>query len=267
MAYQDRQEQLNKTLQTYIESAYRDFNVIIVDDCSKEDIVLPELPFTVDIVKIIKRDWYNSGVVYNIGFNKALEYKPDIVIITNPECYHVGDVISHSLTVTDENYISFGCFKLNKGTNGNIQELIEQNNYIIRYDDNGTWNQPCAWGNHPTIDPVGFHYASAITTKNLIKINGFEERFAHGVSFEDDYLVRQIKALGLRIDITEYPFVVHQYHDSWQTIDQVPELWKLNELILYDLIGIKEDKEIDYKAQHLITPDLWITYQAINSGI
>jgi len=251
MAYQDRQEQLNKTLQTYMRSSYKDFMVVIVDDCSKEDIVLPKLPFKVDIIKIKEKDWFNSGVIFNMGFSRALKYNPDIIMITSPECYHVGDVISYATTVTDNNYLSFACFKVNKDITDDIFTLIENNNHIIRYNQDGTWSEPGAWGNHSVFDPIAIHYASAFTTQNLIKINGFEERFAYGVSFEDGDLVDRIKNLGLRIDIIDYPFVVHQWHDSWQTIDKVPELWKINEQVMYDLIHRKE-----YKAKHLITPDL-----------
>jgi glycosyltransferase involved in cell wall biosynthesis len=251
MAYQDRQDQLNKTLQTFAESKYRDFNVIIIDDCSKENITLPTLPFQVIVRKLTEKTWINSGVVFNMGFNYALEHKPDIILIQSPECYHVGDIISYAANVTDENYFSFACFKVNRDNNEDIFTLIENNNHIIKYNQDGTWSEPGAWGNHSIFDPVAFHYASAITTKNLVKINGFDERFAYGVSFEDDYLVRQIRNLGLKIDIIDNPFVVHQWHDSWQTIDKVPQMWDKNYRIYEEIIGTKE-----FKAHHLITPDL-----------
>jgi GT2 family glycosyltransferase len=254
MAYYNRNEQLIKTLQSFAESAYMDFEVIIVDDCSPKDIKLPEFPFDITILKLRdKRDktWNNSSIVFNIGFARALKNNPDIIMIHNPECYHVGDVISFASKVTDDNYISFGCFKLNKGTEGNLNELIEKNNVCAKCDPDGVWRQSCAWVNHPVIDPVGFHYCSAITAKNLIKINGFDERFWEGISYEDDYLVRQIKNLGLRIDITETPFVVHQWHESEQTIKENPELWEINRKVLYDIIP-----ENSYKAKHCLTPDL-----------
>jgi len=251
MAYQDRQEQLNKTLKTFANSYYKDFNVIIVDDCSKEDIVLPITPFKVNVIKVREKTWLNSGVIFNMGFNRALQYKPDIILITSPECYHIGDVISYATTVTEENYFSFACFKVNKDINEDIFKLIEDNNHIIQYNQDGTWNEPGAWGNHSVFDPVAFHYASVITVNNLIKINGFDERFAYGVSFEDDYLVRQIKNLGLRIDIIDYPFVVHQWHESWQSFDKVPQMWNKNYYIFEGLMNSKE-----YKSEHLITPDL-----------
>jgi len=254
LAYQNRQEQLNKTLQTYTESAYKDFNVIIIDDCSKEDIVLGELPFEVEIIKLNEKNWVNSGVVFNMGFHCALEYKPDIVMITSPECYHVGDVISYAATVTDKNYLSFACFKVNKDVTDDIFTLIENNNHIIRYNQDGTWSEPGAWGNHSVFDPIAVHYASSITAKNLVEINGFDERYSYGVSFEDSTLVKQIKDLGLIINIIDYPFVVHQWHESWQTIDRVPELWKINEQVMYDIFEIKE-----HRAKHLITPDLCMT--------
>lgn len=253
MAFQDRHDQLKKTLESYTHSMYKDFCVVIVDDCSEEDIVLDELPFKVDIIKIKEKTWYNSGVVFNMGFKRALEYNPDIVMITSPECYHVGDVISYATTVTDKNYLSFACFKVNKDVDEDIFTLIENNNHIIRYNQDGTWSEPGAWGNHSTLDPIYVHYASAITAENLVKINGFDERFAYGVSFEDEYLVRQINKLGLTMNIIDYPFVVHQWHPSWQTIDRVPQLWDKNYRVLMEIEGAKE-----YKAQHLITPDLWI---------
>ncbi len=119
-------------------------------------------------------------------------------------------------------------------------------------DDKGDWTTPVTgWGNHPIYDPVAFHYCAAITTSNLRKINGFEERLYAGVSFEDDYLVRQIRNLGLKIEITEYPFVAHQWHTSKIRMSNVKELWDLNQKILYELIPLKE-----YRAKHILTPDL-----------
>jgi GT2 family glycosyltransferase len=250
MAYYNRNVQLIKTLRSFTESVYKDISVYIVDDCSKKDIELPEFPFDITVLKLYDKTWNNSAPVFNVGFNRALKDGPDIIIIQNPECFHVGDVLSYASEITDEEYISFGCFKLNQGVKFS-KDLIKENNFIVKYESNGEWKQKCAWGNHPTIDPVAFHYCSAITAKNLIKLNGFDERFSFGVSFEDDYLVRQVRNLGLKIEITETPFVVHQWHESEQTIDRVPELWDKNYAVLEKLIDLKQ-----YKAEHLLTPDL-----------
>lgn len=86
MAYYQRQQQLLRTLLSFTQSQYKDFNVVIVDDCSPSDIVLPPLPFDVKIIKN-KTKSINSVVVFNTGFNEALKSWPDVVLIHNPECY------------------------------------------------------------------------------------------------------------------------------------------------------------------------------------
>ncbi len=255
MAFYDRQQQLTKTLLSFCNSAHRDFNVVIVDDCSPEDIVLPWLPYKVDVIKLSEKKWHNAAPVFNLGIEHALKYNPEIIIIHNPECFHIGDVISYAAAnVTDSNYISFGCFMLSHDDSVNgvdVMALSKKNNFIQKADANGDWTNPVsAWGNHPTIDPLAFHYCAAIKTSNLRKLNGFEERFSLGVAFEDDYLVRQVKNLGLKIEITAYPFVAHQWHKSiWRRSD-VPNLWDINQKILYELIPHKL-----YRASHLFTPD------------
>lgn len=258
MSYYERQYQLNKTLLSYTQSAFKDFNVIIVDDASPTDIVLPELPFKVEVIKLKDKTWLSQVIPFNVGFKKALEYKPDIILITEPECYHVGDVLSYALNVTNDKYISFGCYKINQEmTYGecDIHDLIAKNNTIITQDATGDWDQTVnGWGNHPTIDPVAFHYCCAITTENLIKLNGFDERLAFGVSFEDDYLVRQVQNLGLKIEITTYPFVVHQWHErlSHNIMQNAPQMWDKNYRVLFEeLIPLNE-----YRAKHILTPDL-----------
>lgn len=257
MTYYDRQYQLNRTLKSYENSAFKDFNVVIVDDGSPEDIKLPNTPFKVDVVKVKEEDkkWLSTSVPYNMGFLKSLD--SDVIIITEPECYHIGDVLSYAAAVKEDEYISFGCFKISKEvTFGDIdvKQLAEQNQFIITQTPDGDWDQTVnAWGNHPTIDPVAFHYCSALKTSNLIELNGFDERLKDGVSFDDDYLVRQVKKLGLKIEITSYPFVVHQWHERLYhyVMQNAPELWELNRHIMFDMIA-----ENTYRAKHILTPDL-----------
>jgi hypothetical protein len=258
MSYYERQYQLNKTLLSYTKSSFKDFSVIIVDDASPTDIILPELPFKVEVIKLENKTWLSQVVPFNIGFHRALEYKPSIILITEPECYHVGDVLSYASRVNNKKYISFGCFKINEEmTFGecDIHDLVEKNNVIITQDETGDWDQTVnAWGNHPTIDPVAFHYCCAITTENLIKLNGFDERLAFGVSFEDDYIVRQIKNLGLEIEITVNPFVVHQWHErlNHNIMQRAPQMWDKNyRVLMNELIPDKT-----YRARHILTRDL-----------
>jgi GT2 family glycosyltransferase len=107
MTYWNRPEQLAKTLQSFKYSKSEDFNVLIVDNNSEQDIILPELPYEVTVMKLSKGFHYLAA--HNLGFWYALKKNPDIIIMQHAECYHQGDIISYAKNVTDENYISFGC--------------------------------------------------------------------------------------------------------------------------------------------------------------
>ncbi len=239
MTYISRQEQLNKTLESFRQYNPEDFVVIIVDDGSPEDIVLPSLSFTVDVLKVINKTWRNTCVPFNLGFLRAMEYSPDIVIIQNSECLHNGDILSEAKKVADDNYLSFGCYSLaeGQGTDCELQNRPAE------------FNHDSAWYNHSVYRPWALHFCSAITTSNLRKINGFDERLADGIAFEDNMLVHQIRQLGLRIDFIDYPFVFHQWHDRPYEITE--QLVERNRVLYAELLQIKE-----YRAVHHITPDL-----------
>jgi GT2 family glycosyltransferase len=59
---------------------------------------------------------------------------------------------------------------------------------------------------------VAFHFASAITRKNLIELNGFDERYALGFNYDDTEFLQRIKNKNLKIDFVADPYVIHQYH-------------------------------------------------------
>jgi len=238
--YFDRQKQLNKTLESFLQYDPKEFSVVIVDDGSPEDIILPELPFKVKVLKMKNKTWMLGDPAWNTGFAEALKDNPDIIIIQNAECYHNGDILQYAKRVTDKSYISFGCYSL-----GQDDEFKVVNNRHINYDGEN------AWYNHPLYWPCGYHFCSAITAKNLIKLNGFDERFSFGLGYDDDYFLHQVRCLGLKVEITSEPFVFHQWHynttrpRSWGGLMEMN--WELFE-------KLKERNE--YKARHLITSDL-----------
>lgn len=239
LTYLSRQEQLNTTLNSFKQYNPDDFIVIVVDDGSPDDIILPELPFSVDIVKLKDKTWYNSCVPYNYGFLRAMEYSPDIVIIQNAECQHNGDILSEAMKVTDENYLSFGCYSL---AQGETPDVTKHNKAPEVYGES-------SWYNHSIYRPLAYHFCSAITTANLKRLNGFDERLAGGVAYEDNMFIHQIKNLGLRIDFIDDPYVYHQWHD--RPYETTGELVSRNKKIFNSI-----ERETEYKAIHTITPDL-----------
>ena len=118
-AYYNRKELFLKTLAS-IEQSERteDIEVIVVDDGSREDQRLEKIKtnysFPIHIIRQEpeNKNYVNPCIPYNIGFAKA---KGDLVLIQNPECYHVGDLVSVALENTkDDNYISFAAYALSK---------------------------------------------------------------------------------------------------------------------------------------------------------
>ncbi len=209
MSVWDREKLLNKTLESIEKSSIKDFELIIVDDASEVPIVCPRAD---KIIRIEKKDkwWYNPCIPYNKGFKEATG---DVVIIQCPECYHVGDILS---TVSDKiqtgTYLSFACYAINavetvKFHNGimpTIGNYVFSANSKRKLDYNG-------WFNHSKYRPMAYHFCSAIMKSDLDALGGFDERYAMGIAYDDDELIRRVKR-NMAVYMIDTPFVIHQYH-------------------------------------------------------
>jgi hypothetical protein len=67
------------------------------------------------------------------------------------------------------------------------------------------------WYNHETERPVAFHFCNAITRNTLIKVNGFDERYATGHNWDDAEILHRIKQV-CDLEFVATPMVIHQYH-------------------------------------------------------
>ena len=211
MGYVNRYAQLNRTLKSMQDSACKDFEVIVVNDrCTKTPLVdnlINEYP---DIkIRILQmsdyeyKGYHNPCVVYNVGFSEA---QGDKIIIQNPECMHLGDVLSYTeQNLTDENYLSFHCYA---GSPQDMKTL--DRGEIIKYKNNPVSRGGC-WYNHEMHRPKNFHFTTAISRKNLAKLNGFDERFAVGYACDDGEFAFRVKNL-LPVKYVASPMVIHQYH-------------------------------------------------------
>ena len=217
MAYHNRINQLEKTLQSINQSSVKDIEIIVVDDFSDDannpssllqfyKHLNPKLISMRDIDG--EKKYMNPCIPYNVGLRAS---SGDIVIIQNPECAHIGDVLKFSQDNCNEtSYFSFNCYSLNK----NDTDVFQKTNTLPTFKESFTGYGESGWYNHHIYNPRGYHFCSALSRKNLIRLNGFDERYAYGHCFDDDEFAYRIKLLGLRFDFVFQPMVIHQFHES-----------------------------------------------------
>jgi GT2 family glycosyltransferase len=210
MSYFNRLNQLRYTLKTISQSQEKDLEIIIVEDfCDPEerlDFIQQEFP-NLDITVIrmsdtrICKDYCNPCVPYNAAFRAS---RGDTIIIQNPECCHIGDVLQYTKNNLNDNcYLTFHCYAATKSET----TVMQSGQPVPMFTD-----KKSRWYNHAVERPYAYHFTSAITRKNLMQLNGFDERFAQGQDMDDVEFIYRVKALGLELKFVEDPWVVHQYH-------------------------------------------------------
>ncbi len=222
MAYFNRKPQLEYTLVSIGRSAYKRFEVIVVDDASEGEHSLATFPvhkyqFPIKIMCIPPgaKTWSNPCVPFNMGIKAA---QGDIIILQNPECCHAGDVLSFvAYNLKQHNYYSFACRALPSFVeNQKLARSASVPDYLDRFRDTP---ETFVWYNHPKYRPTGYHFCSAVWASHLLKIGGFDEAYADGYCYDDDDLLLRIKH-QLKLDVVIFdehaPFVLHQYHPPHQ---------------------------------------------------
>jgi GT2 family glycosyltransferase len=221
VAYYNRKKLFAETLYSINKSKYRDFEVIAVDDGSDEEERLEDLDYSfLKIIRINPNDkWYhNSCVPYNTGIKEA---KGDIIILQNPECYHVNDILSYVAENSDDsNYISMACYSISEDMSlrdsvKNFRSLPQQS--VINY---------VGWYNHRVCRPVHYHFCAAISKRNLNILGGFDERYAMGIGYEDNEFIDRVKRLGLKMIISDKA-VIHQWHPKVYDLSANKEYFEL----------------------------------------
>lgn len=256
IGYYNRKDLFYETLLSITRSKYKDFELIAVDDGSSpeqrlEDMV-EEFPF-IKIIRLENKDkWYlNSCIPLNIGIREA---KGDIIVLQNPECLHVHDVLTYlSENIDDSNYISMSTY----GIGRKITKLLSEyrNDHIVALlkslpQQSYVGWESVGWYNHTIYRPVHYHFCSAISRNNMAKLNGFDERFGFGVAYDDDELILRIRRLGLALKIEDNLSVMHQYHESVWELPNISELHEKNRSLLVNTVM----NETGYRAN---TTDLW----------
>jgi len=254
MTYFNRLFQIERTLASILRSYFRNFEIVVVDDYSTETVDFSIYGRKIHTLRIgQEKNWCNPVIPYNLGIHKALTFNPDIIILQNAECYHYGDVLTYAAAyVRNDNYISFSamCLDQNRTSIGVTDQMIKDIlplEYAMPYNP---VEPELGWYNHPTYLPRAYDFCSAISIANLRKLNGYDERFASHIWYGDNDLILRIRRLGLNVEIPEFPFVVHQWHDH----NHITEDNSIDDgLNLYKSI---EQNETGFRAVHTYSSEL-----------
>ena len=209
MGYYNRRSQLEYTLRTFNQSQHKDVEIVIVDDFSDQENNLDNLEqkfpqLNIQVIKMrdikSKKDYCNPCVPYNVGLRAS---RGDMVVIQNPECCHIGDVLAYvDQNLTNGTYLSFHCWSCVKHETLQLQQTGHLD--LIP-------TKKSRWYNHEQERPVAFHFCNAITRKDLQQINGFDERYARGHNWDDAEILYRIKKI-CQVKFVADPYVIHQYH-------------------------------------------------------
>jgi hypothetical protein len=257
-AYYNRKILFTRTLKSM--SPYYgkiDFEVVVVDDGSDELERLEDLQTDFPFLRVIRLEkqnkWYkNPCIPFNIGFEAV---KGDKIIIQNPECYHFGAVLEYVDTHLKENdYLSFGCFSLDKLNTDEDELFFDQNNINKLINNNSrafTTDGDLGWYNHSNFRPEAFHFCSALMSVDLFDLGGFDERYAKGVGFDDDELIWRIKNKKMNINFIDDQIVLHQNHyiepdDIVEANKKRFESYKRNKLIFEQITKCNSHWKVNY---------------------
>ena len=193
--------------------------VVIVDDGSDEEHRLEDLvesySFKIKLIRVEPEEkWYvNPCVPYNVGFKAATG---DIVIIQNPECCHVGDIIKAAADMTtEERYISFHTYALDQKDTASLKNISisASGDLPFKFKERGIGTgYQSGYYNHVEYRPVGFHFCNSIRRSHLVEMGGFDERYAHGIGYDDNELLVRVLRKGLQLLYAYYPLALHQNH-------------------------------------------------------
>ena len=257
MAYYERAALLKTTLASFKTLGYsNDVEVIIVDDGSiREPLAIDASEYEFRIKCIIipssKKRHINSCVPYDVGFEQA---NGDVVIIQNPECIHLDNIVNHALhNSNDTNYLSYSCYSLNEESTKRISENGWERERIRFHAEPraaGSDGQD-GWYNHSKYKPNAYHFCSAISGINLKLLGGFDARYAKGIGFDDDEFLYRVRAFPLTVKIVDDLSVLHQYHYSKRVYDKELERKMHANWVLYQFYTKNGQKRLRYAYYRL----------------
>jgi hypothetical protein len=221
-----RRPELKDTLQSfdYKYTGREDFEVIIIED-SKNASDDQQHTTLMNIINEFKErltvrhyidDFvsFNPAHKYNLGFTKS---SGQYIVLSSPEVIHESDILDGFDTAfckDNKSYIVCSC------------KAVEDGKFLMWYQNSIHRN-------------VLFHFCSAMSRENFIKIGGFDESYCKGIGFEDEDLVARIIGNGIKIIPRDDLITIHVEH-SREYIDKHRELVEVNRSLYLSRYGVRQ---------------------------
>ena len=264
MGYINRLKQLEITIQTIMQSKHINYEIIIVNDGEENiDFLIEKYNVDMKIINNYLNKSVNPCMSYNLGIKNATG---EIIIIQNPECCHIGDVLTvTNVTLKQNDHLTFSAFYLdNYEKNNKLYDILLENknnnfwslckikkllNFTLDYKQNNLPKNTNGWVSHHFYNKNHLHFCIAMYKSDLLKINCFSDEYQNGICFDDDDLVRKTICNNFNRQyfcIAPYPesypslaefstFVIHQHHDHFSYGDEnIMKGWNINKNIFID---------------------------------
>jgi glycosyltransferase involved in cell wall biosynthesis len=222
ITYYNRRKQLLNTLysiEASLSSKSFDTEIIIVDDESCETIndIKDIFDLNINFIRRSGKDRIDPVIPFNMGFNAVTG---DVILINCAECYHFGNIINYIYNhFTDGQYMSFSTYSISWDLYNQIR--INKNESNIDKIINPTHPLPeqwkdldTGWYSHPEYNNSLMPFCAAISTRNMERLSGFDERFANATGWADHDFIVRVNNLKLKTSLIEKPFCVHQPHEA-----------------------------------------------------
>lgn len=192
-----------------------DYEVIIVEDCKNTGEKRIQLQSILNEFKDINTVYitdrlpsYNPSHKYNIGVSLS---SGDFLVISNPETFHGVDILAgldEEFNKSSDSYVVCSCRSVIY--DGIVEDYEEYKNYRLNQD----FNFCESWYQHSIYRNEMFHFCSAMSNKNYLKISGFDERYCSGIGFEDNNFLHRVKSNLIPIVLRDDLITLHIEHDK-----------------------------------------------------
>lgn len=205
MVYLDRPRQLERTLRSYAEfRPTSPIELLIVEeyknarDATMHDALMDVVARAEGVAPVVIKDpfegTYNATKQQNMAIRMA---SGDVVVLTCPEVFHHRNIFKDIETRFEgmpRQYVSYACWS--DGERG-------------------------GWLQHSARNSRALYYCAAATKTTWAEIGPIDERYCHGLGWEDNDLIRTLLKLSVPIVQVDDPWCEHQAHS--RTYDLTPE--------------------------------------------